>query len=95
MFDQDFFSDMFGFKNPSSATNASASRKKEIFSDEEVGKNVSLIYTYSRTISNLKLKPTKSNTFVILDQGSIILEEFDDVLDAKRRYIEITIGSFN
>ena len=62
------------------------------YSHPRVDLNIAKIYTFTKTISEIKLKPTRRNTYVIVDCNSTILEEFDEVIEAKLRFIQIVLG---
>lgn len=54
--------------------------------------NIAKIYTFSRSISEIVLKPTTRGSFVILDNNEHIIEEIDEIIEAKIRYIKIVMG---
>ncbi len=89
---KDPFGDIFG--DIFSKLDTDSTEEYNNFSHPYIEQNISAIYTFARELktSTIKLKPTKKNTYVIVDLNSTILEEFNDILDAKIMFIKIVIG---
>ena len=94
----DMFGDIFGADKDFDSGFGTKTKKTttetvtQIYYHPNSVSNVSKIYTFARTISEIVLKPTKQGTYVILDCNGIILEEESEIVKAKIRYIKIVLG---
>ncbi len=85
-----YFNGMFDEWFSEKSTHSKPTKDEFIHPNSE--QNISKIYTFARTISIIALKPTKRDTFAIIDNNGYIIEEIDDILEAKLRYIQIVLG---